>query len=210
MRLIVTDERAWPVGMSRSCNKSWAVAERRPFGHKDMGSLGPHLTQCRLCWVLPPRQVASWSIQLFSHNTPTLETDRRERQRFHSIQRTVVCKGPIEMPFGLWTRVGRRKDCYMGTLALPGEYDWTVRVRRRCGRMWNYFDRLFHFILELFFSDLYSLASFQVSRVEHWFTPFLICSKLLPNNSVLICTFQALFTLWVTSHRADAITRCVA
>ena len=32
---------------------------------------------------------------------------------------------------------------YMGcTLALPGEYDSTVRVRRRCGLMLNYFDHL--------------------------------------------------------------------
>ena len=28
------------------------------------------------------------------------------------------------------------------TLAPPGEYDWTVRVRRRCGLMSNYFDHL--------------------------------------------------------------------
>ena len=29
-----------------------------------------------------------------------------------------------------------------GTWALPGEYDWTVRLRRRCGLMSNYFDHL--------------------------------------------------------------------
>jgi len=28
------------------------------------------------------------------------------------------------------------------TLAPPGEYGWTVRVRRRCGLMSNYFDQL--------------------------------------------------------------------
>ena len=28
------------------------------------------------------------------------------------------------------------------TSTLPGEYDWTVRVRRRCGRMSDYFDHL--------------------------------------------------------------------
>jgi len=33
---------------------------------------------------------------------------------------------------------------YMGcTLAPPGEYDWTVCVRRWCGLMSNYFDHLF-------------------------------------------------------------------
>jgi len=28
------------------------------------------------------------------------------------------------------------------TLAPPGDYDWTVRLRRRCGLMSNYFDHL--------------------------------------------------------------------
>jgi len=32
------------------------------------GELGPHLTQCRLGWGLPPYQVASWSIQPFGQN----------------------------------------------------------------------------------------------------------------------------------------------
>jgi len=51
---------------------------------------------------------------------------------------------PTEMPFGLWTRVGRRKHVLHGStwqyLAPPGEYDWTVRVRRWCGLMSNYVD----------------------------------------------------------------------
>jgi len=36
-----------------------------PFGG---GELGPHLTQHRLGWGLPPYQVASWSIQPSGHN----------------------------------------------------------------------------------------------------------------------------------------------
>jgi len=32
-----------------------------------------------------------------------------------------------------------------GTLAPPREYDWTVCLRRRCGLMSNYFDRLFYY-----------------------------------------------------------------
>jgi len=33
---------------------------------------------------------------------------------------------------------------YMGwTFSPPGEYDWTILVRRRCGFMSNYFDHLF-------------------------------------------------------------------
>jgi len=47
---------------------------------------------------------------------------------------------PIEMSFETWTRVGQRKDvgepirreC---TLAQPGKYDWTVRVRRWCAAL---------------------------------------------------------------------------
>jgi len=35
---------------------------------------------------------------------------------------------------------------YMGAhLASPGEYYWTIRLRRRCGLMSNYFDHLFTF-----------------------------------------------------------------
>jgi len=49
-------------------------SDGRPFGHNRhgpksggccapfRGELGPHLTQCRLGWGLPPYQVASWSI----------------------------------------------------------------------------------------------------------------------------------------------------
>jgi len=82
---------------------------------------------------------------------------------------------PIEMPFELWNRVGWRKhatwghigatwrirlsrlSCGLGwaegsmlrggTLAPPGEYDWAVRVRQRCGPMSNYFDQLLLLLL---------------------------------------------------------------
>jgi len=42
---------------------------------------------------------------------------------------------PIEMPFGMWTRVGPMKHILDGgcTFAPPGEYDWAVHVRRQCG-----------------------------------------------------------------------------
>ena len=43
--------------------------------------LGPHLTQCGLCRGISPYQVASCSIQPFSHNAPTLQTDRQTGQR---------------------------------------------------------------------------------------------------------------------------------
>ena len=40
---------------------------------------------------------------------------------------------PIEMPFGMWTRVGTRKHVLDGTLAPRGKYVCTVHERRRCG-----------------------------------------------------------------------------
>jgi len=55
-----------------------------------VGELGLHLTQCRLGRGLPPYQMASWSIQLFGHNTPMLQTDRQDRRRSHSTGRTVL------------------------------------------------------------------------------------------------------------------------
>jgi len=41
---------------------------------------------------------------------------------------------PIEMPFGMWTRVGPRKHAleWRCTLAQPSESDWTVHVRWQC------------------------------------------------------------------------------
>ena len=68
-----------------------------PFGECE---LSPHLTQCGQGWGLPASQVSSWSIQPFGHNTPTLQTDRTDRQtgqtdrtdrqRSDSIGRTVL------------------------------------------------------------------------------------------------------------------------
>jgi len=56
------------------------------------GELGPHLKQCGQGQGLPACQVSSWSIQLFGHNTPTLQTDRTGQtgRRSDSIGRTVL------------------------------------------------------------------------------------------------------------------------
>jgi len=83
---------------------------------------------------------------------------------------------PINLPLGLWTRIGRRKHKFshirqMGanvprwesTLAPPGEYNWTVRLWWRCGLMSNYCDHLLlfgyliFFLLSTLFSDLVTL-----------------------------------------------------
>jgi len=66
--------------------------------------------------------------------------------RQHSAVSYAKIAKPVKMPFGLWTRVGWRKHVlHGGTLAPPGEYDWTFRVLRRCGLVLNYFDHLFCF-----------------------------------------------------------------
>jgi len=48
-----------------------------------------------------------------------------------------------------------------GTLLQPGKYDWTVRVRRRCGLMSNYFD---HF---LFLGDLWDNRRSGIALAMH-------------------------------------------
>jgi len=51
---------------------------------------------------------------------------------------------PIDLPFGLWTLVSRRKHAFkhIRQVALLCEYNSTVRLRRRCGLMSNYFEHL--------------------------------------------------------------------
>jgi len=63
----------------------------------------------------------------------------------HSAMSCAKMAEPIDMPFGLWTRIGRKKTqvqsylpgginmpSWEGTLVPPGEYDWTIRLWRRC------------------------------------------------------------------------------
>jgi len=54
--------------------QTWGAAV--PIG---TGELSPHLTQCGLGRGLPPYQAASWFIQPFGHNTPTLQTGQTDR-----------------------------------------------------------------------------------------------------------------------------------
>jgi len=58
---------------------------------------------------------------------------------------------PIDLPFGLWTQNsyslgGANVTSWEETWARPGEYDWTIRLWRRCGIMSNYFDHLLLFM----------------------------------------------------------------
>jgi len=48
------------------------------------------------------------------------------------------------------TWVGTLVPRQVGTLAPPGEYDWTLHLQRQCSLMSNYFDHLLLFLLLLF------------------------------------------------------------
>jgi len=50
--------------------------------------------------------------------------------------------GPKEAKVQLYLPGGANVPSWEGTLAPPGEYDWIVRLRRRCGLMSRYFDHL--------------------------------------------------------------------
>jgi len=66
---------------------------------------------------------------------------------------------PIDVPFGLWTLVGRRKQVQLyspgganvpsnvGTLLPPSEYDSTVHSWRQYSLMSDYFDHLLDALL---------------------------------------------------------------
>ena len=93
-----------------------------------------------------------------------------------------LCKmaQPIEIPFWLWTRVGRRKHVLHGdTLAPPSECNWTVHVRWRCGLYVKLLWPLV--IIRLHRSTLYVDAAYcyrqifyieAVSCMSHRFTGF--------------------------------------
>ena len=60
---------------------------------------------------------------------------------------------PVEMPFWLWTWLGPRNH----VLAPPGEHEWTIHVRRRCGLRSSYFDHLLLLSLNVTYVDLLRL-----------------------------------------------------
>jgi len=52
---------------------------------------------------------------------------------------------PIDLPFGLWTPVDRRRrklNHIRQVTPMCPQYHWTVHVRRRCGLLSNYFESL--------------------------------------------------------------------
>jgi len=51
-------------------------------------------------------------------------------------------EGSTTVQVQLYSPVGASVPSWEGTLVLPGKYNWTIRLRRRCGLMSNYFDHL--------------------------------------------------------------------
>jgi len=131
----------WP---QQTWAENWGLC---PF----FGELGPCLTQCGLAkaylrtkWHLDPcSHLATTEIDLDPsiHLATIHHRHRQDRQRSNSIGRIVLQM--VAQKFIWWSFF--HQDfflfyIYMGCiLAPPGEYDWAVGVRRRCGLMSNYF-----------------------------------------------------------------------
>jgi len=59
--------------------------------------------------------------------------------------------GPKEAQVQSYSPGGANVPTWEGTLAPPGGYDWTVRLRQQCGLMSNYFDHFLYSIPTLYF-----------------------------------------------------------
>ena len=71
---------------------------------------------------------------------------------------------PINLSFGLWTRVGRRKRMFnriCQVAPMCPQYQWIVHVQQRCGLLSNYFDHLSPLCLQCF--DTVGWAAGRVS-----------------------------------------------
>jgi len=81
-----------------------------------------------------------WETGAHCKNGDFLPWDVQKRLK-RSICLWVVDSGrPKETQVQSYSRGGANMLLLEGTLAPPGEYDWTVRLLRRCGLMSNYFD----------------------------------------------------------------------
>ena len=113
---------------------------------------------------------------------------------------------PSDLPFGSWTWVGWRKHKFNGIhqvvpmcphadrLVQPDEYDLTVRLRRRCSLMSNYFDHLFYLKCTLKIQLLLLQYTFQEylyfyfrNKIPKSFTFTCYASWILCTTLVLMC-----------------------
>jgi len=80
---------------------------------------------------------------------------------------------------------GRKEACVTWgcTLPLPGEYNWTVRVRRRCGILSNDFEHLLYLVTQM---TQISIVTFL--QVQNWRKNIASCilnAKTFPNRTLI-------------------------
>jgi len=134
-----------------------------PMGRSNFGGKGAHCKVCRLSavelwkngwtyrfaiWIVDsvgPKEAQVQSCSPGSANVPddTLPWAVRKRLNWSICRLGCAWLGWTEestssIVFARW----RQWALMGGTLAPPDECDWTVRLRRRCGLMSNYFDHL--------------------------------------------------------------------
>jgi len=122
----------------------------------------------------------------------------------------------IYLPFGQWTQAGRRKhkfnhtqsysySSWDGTMAPPGEYDWTVRLWRRCCLMSNYFDHLLCWLLLL--HVVYSWSHVTLCRpVSYYGTQLVTVCTWRAFHHTVVCTHCMSFYLRYLTLDPHAIT----
>jgi len=101
----------------------------------------------------------------------------------------------------------RHPTLYMGcTLAPPGEYSWTVRLRRRCGLVSNYFDHLFQIqwlrLLDLF--DFEYCSHIWLVNTQSAFHIVVIMNKRFLHYSGKSCC-TILWFVWKQNHAKNVL-----
>ena len=82
---------------------------------------------------------------------------------------------------------GANVPIWEGTLASSGEYDWTtVRLRRGCGLMSNYFDHLFYICVIIFPEVAQNSASISGSQFFSMFVANMVPLSGLDVESLII------------------------
>ena len=142
--------------------------------------LGPNLAQCTLGRGLPPYHVASWSIQPFGHNTPTLQTDKQDRQLSRIIGRTVTYGRPKNRLSRSWSSAS---DNYRKSpkLSSTGTYHFPAIGELLFVRIYEIHFAFWTFTVAFLTCRLFS--NVNTSRLAHCHANCLFC--VLCNASVL-------------------------
>jgi len=163
------------------CDAIWIVGSEWP-------------KESRVRWVqIPPWE---WGI-LEERVAYSIETFCRELCRNGWTNRFAFCVvdsgGPKEVQVQSYSPGGANVLTWEGTLAPPDEYDWTVRRRRRCGLVSNYFDHLFSHMTQGYRKNtLLQYSTTNVNNhnveVEKWVRKFLSESKIQVTSMCSPCS----------------------